>query len=216
MLLCDTTQLRTRGLQGFRTLRADEAALFIFDKPEEVSFWMGSVSYAIDIIFVGPDEKVVRTYADRRPGSRDLYPSGQAIKWVVETAAGSGIKAGDRVQRKCGFRIAECGMKNLSEGQSYMQLGYRIVRPGDVGIQPLMLAQISLWRAAAWGVAEGDQAVTEAIEIAAVCKARGIRTVFHPLEYPLTGGQAKQTLGRDAQACCGKRPRHHHSRRRRR
>ncbi len=98
VLLCDTLQTRTRGLQGFRKLQADEAALFIFDKPEKVTFWMGSVSYAIDIVFVGPDEKVVRTYADCRPGSPDLYPSGQAIKWVVETEAGSGIKAGDRVR----------------------------------------------------------------------------------------------------------------------
>jgi uncharacterized membrane protein (UPF0127 family) len=98
VLLCDTMQTRTRGLQGFRTLQANEAALFIFDTPEEVTFWMGSVLYAIDIIFIGPDEKVVRTYADCRPGSRDLYPSGQAVKWVIETAAGSGIKAGDRVR----------------------------------------------------------------------------------------------------------------------
>jgi Na+/H+ antiporter NhaD/arsenite permease-like protein/uncharacterized membrane protein (UPF0127 family) len=98
VLLCDTTQSRTRGLQGFRKLQADEAALFIFDKLEKVTFWMGSVSYAIDIIFVGPDEKVVRTYADCRPGSPVLYPSGKEIKWVVETAAGSGIKAGDRVR----------------------------------------------------------------------------------------------------------------------
>jgi sugar phosphate isomerase/epimerase len=75
-----------------------------------------------------------------------------------------------------------------------MQLGYRIVRPGDVGLQPLLLAQISLWRSAAWGVADGEQAVREAIEIAVACKERGIRTVFHPLEYPLTGTSAKQTL----------------------
>jgi uncharacterized membrane protein (UPF0127 family) len=66
---------------------------------------MGSVSYAIDIIFVGPDEKVVRTYADRKPGSRDLYPSGRAVKWVVETAAGSGIKAGDRVRVNADFGL---------------------------------------------------------------------------------------------------------------
>jgi uncharacterized membrane protein (UPF0127 family) len=57
VLLCDTMQLRTRGLQGFRTLQADEAAFFVFDKQEEVTFWMGSVSYAIDIIFVGPDRR---------------------------------------------------------------------------------------------------------------------------------------------------------------
>jgi uncharacterized membrane protein (UPF0127 family) len=105
VLLCDTMQLRTRGLQGFRTLQADEAAFFVFDKQEEVTFWMGSVSYAIDIIFVGPDHKVVRTYANCRPGSRDLYPSGQAIKWVIETAAGSGIKAGDRVSINADFGL---------------------------------------------------------------------------------------------------------------
>ena len=67
-----------------------------------------------------------------------------------------------------------------------MELGYRIIRPGDVGKYPLPLAQISLWRTANWGVSEGEPAVREAIEIAAACKARGIRTVFHPLEYPLT------------------------------
>ena len=105
VLLCDTMQLRTRGLQGFRRLQADEAAFFVFDKQEEVTFWMGSVSYAIDIIFVGPDHKVVRTYANCRPGSRDLYPSGQAIKWVIETAAGSGIKAGDRVSINADFGL---------------------------------------------------------------------------------------------------------------
>jgi Na+/H+ antiporter NhaD/arsenite permease-like protein/uncharacterized membrane protein (UPF0127 family) len=105
VLLCDTMQSRTRGLQGFRKLQADEAALFIFDKLEEVTFWMGSVSYAIDIIFVGSDQKVARTYAGCRPGSRDLYPSGQAVAWVVETAAGSGIKAGDRVSVNADFGL---------------------------------------------------------------------------------------------------------------
>lgn len=85
-----------------------------------------------------------------------------------------------------------------------MELGYRIVRPEDVGLQPLQLAQISLWRTATWGVSEGERAVREAIEIAALCKARGIRTVFHPLDYPLTGAQSKQTLGvmqRLSEAC---------------
>jgi sugar phosphate isomerase/epimerase len=75
-----------------------------------------------------------------------------------------------------------------------MELGYRIIRPEDIGTQPLDFAQISLWRAANWGVAEGEQAVREAIEIAAACKDRGIRTVFHPLEYSMTGESGPQTL----------------------
>jgi len=75
-----------------------------------------------------------------------------------------------------------------------MKIGYRIIRPEDVGTQPVRFAQISLWRVADWGVAAGDQGVTEAIETARVCRKLGIRTVFHPLEYPLTNKHAAQTL----------------------
>jgi len=75
-----------------------------------------------------------------------------------------------------------------------MQIGYRIIRPADVGTQLLNFAQISLWSKANWGVAEGEQAVREAIEIAAACKTKGIRTVFHPLEYPMSSEHATNTL----------------------
>jgi uncharacterized membrane protein (UPF0127 family) len=98
VLLCDTDEARTRGLQGFRQLKRDEAALFVFEKPQSVTFWMGSVAYPIDIIFVGPDKRVVRVYPDRKPGSRDYFPSIGKVQWVVETAAGSGVMVGDRVQ----------------------------------------------------------------------------------------------------------------------
>jgi uncharacterized membrane protein (UPF0127 family) len=79
-------------------LRTNEAALFVFQEPEVVTFWMGSVTYPIDIIFVGPDKKVVRVYPDCKPGSKDIYPSGKQTAWVIETAAGSGIRVGDGVE----------------------------------------------------------------------------------------------------------------------
>jgi len=96
-LLCDTAEQQRRGLQGFRQLAADEAALFPYPRPAEVTFWMGSVSFPIDIIFVSPDMTVARVFPDCRPGQFDLYPSGGAVRWVIETAAGSGIKRGDTV-----------------------------------------------------------------------------------------------------------------------
>jgi sugar phosphate isomerase/epimerase len=86
----------------------------------------------------------------------------------------------------------------------FMELGYRIIRSEDVGAQPLRFAQISLWREANWGVADGEEAVRQAIAIARACKARGIRTVFHPLEYPLADAAGPRTLGvmrRLAAAC---------------
>lgn len=75
-----------------------------------------------------------------------------------------------------------------------MQIGYRIVRPSDVGTQTVKFAQISLWRSADWNVSDGERGVEEAIEIARECRSQGIRTVYHPLEYPLTGEHAAHSL----------------------
>ena len=97
VLTCDTDAKRTKGLQGFRRLRTDEAALFLFDPPQSVEFWMASVPHPIDIIFVDAAGRVVRVYAGCRPGSRDRYPSGAPVRWAIETAAGSGIRRGDRI-----------------------------------------------------------------------------------------------------------------------
>lgn len=75
-----------------------------------------------------------------------------------------------------------------------MQIGYRIIRPSDIGTQSVKFAQISLWRKADWGVSDGECGILEAIATARECRRQGIRTVFHPLEYPLTGEQADGTL----------------------
>jgi sugar phosphate isomerase/epimerase len=75
-----------------------------------------------------------------------------------------------------------------------MQTGYRIIRPADAGTQSAPFAQISLWKSANWGVSDGERGVNEAIEIARDCRTRGIRTVYHPLEYPMTGEHASHTL----------------------
>jgi uncharacterized membrane protein (UPF0127 family) len=98
VLLCDTAERQQQGLQGFRQLAADEAALFPYVRPVEVTFWMGSVPYPIDIIFVSSDNTVERVFRDCRPGRTTLYPSGRPVRWVIETAAGSGVREGDRVK----------------------------------------------------------------------------------------------------------------------
>jgi uncharacterized membrane protein (UPF0127 family) len=98
VLLCDTTESRTRGLQGFRQLAPGEAALFVFPKPEIVTFWMGSVSFPIDILFVAKDGTVVQAYLNLRPGSLDYYPSREPVRSVIETAAGSGVRIGDKIR----------------------------------------------------------------------------------------------------------------------
>jgi uncharacterized membrane protein (UPF0127 family) len=98
VLLCDTAERQRQGLQGFRKLAADEAALFPYPRPVGVTFWMGSVPYVIDIIFVSPDNTVERVFRNCRPGQTSLYPSGGLVRWVIETAAGSGVREGEKVR----------------------------------------------------------------------------------------------------------------------
>lgn len=97
VLLCDTPSKRINGLQGFRMLNAREAALFEFDPPQPVSFWMASVSYPIDIIYVSATGIVAEVYPERRPGSREIFSSQEPVRWVIETAAGSGVRPGDSI-----------------------------------------------------------------------------------------------------------------------
>jgi uncharacterized membrane protein (UPF0127 family) len=108
VLLCDTDQSRARGLQGFRPLQPREAALFVFNEPEAVTFWMGTVTFPIDIIFVGPDGYVVGVSPRCLPGSHEFYGSGVPVKWVVETSEGSGVMVGDRVKIE-GSRVRDPG-----------------------------------------------------------------------------------------------------------
>jgi uncharacterized membrane protein (UPF0127 family) len=96
-LVCDTDATRVKGLQGFRKLKNDEVALFDFQTPAPVTFWMGAVAYPIDIIFINSDMRVFKVYANCQPDSREVFPSRDPVRWVIETAAGSGIAVGDRV-----------------------------------------------------------------------------------------------------------------------
>jgi uncharacterized membrane protein (UPF0127 family) len=113
VLLCDTDQSRARGLQGFRPLQPREAALFVFNEPEAVTFWMGTVTFPIDIIFVRPDGYVVGVSPHCLPGSHEFYGSGVPVKWVVETSEGSGVMVGDRVKIE-GSRVRDPGGTNRS------------------------------------------------------------------------------------------------------
>jgi len=98
VLLCETDESRARGLQGFRRLQPAEAALFVFSRPQVVTFWMGTVTFPIDIVFVREDGFVAEVAPHCKPGSSEFYGSGIPVKWVVETAAGSGIVVGDRLK----------------------------------------------------------------------------------------------------------------------
>lgn len=91
--------------------------------------------------------------------------------------------------------IAASSFLDAARGRGHsMRIGYRVIRPADVGSHDLPFVQISLWREARWGVADGEQGVEDALGMAVDCRQRSIRHVFHPLEYPLAKTDNEQTM----------------------
>lgn len=90
------------GMMFRKTMQPGTGMIFPFTSPRSASFWMENTVLPLDLIFVGPDNKVL-TIASGKPFSRDLIDSGGITASVIELKAGQakkiGLKPGDRVER---------------------------------------------------------------------------------------------------------------------
>ena len=97
-----TAEEQARGLMFRRTMGADEGMLFPFDPPRQASFWMKNTVIPLDIVFIGPDRRVLNISANAEPYSLDPRPSAGAVSAVLELnggrAAQLGIAPGARVK----------------------------------------------------------------------------------------------------------------------
>jgi uncharacterized protein len=93
---------RERGLMFRKFLPADRGMLFDFKKVEPVMMWMKNTYLPLDMVFIGPDGRVVSTAENAEPLSERIIPSGGPVLGVLELNAGTvgrdGVKAGDRVE----------------------------------------------------------------------------------------------------------------------
>ncbi|RMF26261.1 MAG: DUF192 domain-containing protein [Bacteroidetes bacterium] len=93
---------RTQGLMWRRHMDDTQGMLFIFPKAEPQGFWMKNTYIPLDIIFVGPDMRILNIHANTKPESeRTLLSDGRA-QYVVEVPGGFcrryGIAKGDKIQ----------------------------------------------------------------------------------------------------------------------
>lgn len=98
---------RKKGLSGMDSLPLGSGMLFVFDTSGTYAFWMKGMKFAIDIIWIDENKKIVTiaTYATPEKGKNDdeltlFRPTGSA-KYVLEINAGlsnlHGLKVGDLV-----------------------------------------------------------------------------------------------------------------------
>ncbi len=93
---------REKGLMFRRSLAADRGMLFDFGKVEPVMMWMRNTYIPLDMVFIGPDGRVVSTAQNAEPLSERIIPSNGAVLSVLEVNAGTvaklGVQPGDRVE----------------------------------------------------------------------------------------------------------------------
>ncbi len=92
---------RSRGLM-YRPYMPDSVGmLFIFQEAKPQAFWMRNTHIPLDIIYVGPDKKIVSIQKNARPYSDESLTSYGDVQYVVEVNAGYadryGIGAGDSI-----------------------------------------------------------------------------------------------------------------------
>ena len=86
--IADTEAKRQRGLMNRRGIGLNEGMLFIFPKPDTLSFWMRNTAIPLDIIFVDPDLDIVNIAHRTTPLSDDYIRAHALAQYVVEVRGG--------------------------------------------------------------------------------------------------------------------------------
>lgn len=92
----DTAELQQLGLSGRQDLGDNSGMLFVFDDSSiERCFWMKDMNFAIDMVWLDSDKKVVHIENDVAP---ETYPNSfcpdQPAKYVLEVNAGRAEQLG--------------------------------------------------------------------------------------------------------------------------
>ena len=99
--IADSPREREYGLMCRRALAPDRGMLFIFPAATPQAFWMRNTLIALDIIYIGPDGRVVSITRNARPLDESPLPSSGPASAVLELAAGRaaqiGLLPGDRL-----------------------------------------------------------------------------------------------------------------------
>ncbi len=102
--LAVTAAQRAQGLMFRDRIDADQGMLFIFDREELNSFWMLNMKFAIDILWLDRNRRVVHIEASVPPCPKEpcpSYPTPSPAMYVLElqngAAAAHKIKLGERM-----------------------------------------------------------------------------------------------------------------------
>ena len=89
-----TDEQQMRGLMFRTEMGADEGMIFPKEPAQMRSFWMRNTVIPLDMLFIGPDHKVVNVIANAVPYSLDSRPSAAPVIAVLELNGGRTAELG--------------------------------------------------------------------------------------------------------------------------
>ena len=69
-----TLEQQEAGLMFRRALAGDRGMIFPYDPPQTVAFWMKNTVIPLDLVFIGPDRRVLNIAASATPYSEASLP----------------------------------------------------------------------------------------------------------------------------------------------
>ena len=102
--LAANRQDRAQGLMYRRSMAADAGMLFVYARPQRVSYWMKNTFIPLDMLFIAADGRIVNIRQRTVPHSLAPVRSDGEVLAVLELNGGTtsrlGIKAGDAVRHE--------------------------------------------------------------------------------------------------------------------
>ncbi len=105
MLIPPSEQAQSIGMSVFNTYPKGYAMLFVFDEPDNLSFWMKDMKFDLDIIWLDENRRIVwfedNVRADSFP---QVFSSADPAIYVLEIPAGAREKLGWNINTRLSFR----------------------------------------------------------------------------------------------------------------
>ena len=98
----DDARERAQGLMFVESMPLLSGMLFVYERPQSVSFWMKNTLIPLDMLFAGPRGEILRIHENAIPGDLTPIPGGDGVQMVLEVNGGLsarlGIAEGDVMQ----------------------------------------------------------------------------------------------------------------------
>ncbi len=116
--IAEVPEERQQGLMYRKSMSDKQGMLFLFEYPEEQSFWMRNTYIPLDIIYISDKMEIVSIQKNAAPQNDNPLPSGKPAQYVLEINGG----LSDKLGLKPGYKAAWQDYVNSREVGGYNSL----------------------------------------------------------------------------------------------